>query len=70
MEIAEYQIHSTTQKRNLISVSQIDDDGYTTVFGSNSWEITEGNRVMARGSKVGTLYMTAESKDTVAMTDW
>ena len=49
-------------------MSQIDDDGYTTEFGSKSWKITKRNMVVARGSMVGTLYTIAKSKDIVAVT--
>lgn len=41
----------------LISIGQLDDEGCSTSFGNGSWKISEGALVMARGPKVGTLYI-------------
>ena len=41
----------------MISSGQLDDGGYTSTFGDNSWKITKGSLVVARGMKSGTLYM-------------
>ena len=43
--------------KSLINSRQLDDAGYTCVFGDNSCKITKGSLVVARGSKSGTLYM-------------
>ena len=43
--------------KSLIDSRQLDDAGYTCVFGDNSWKITKGSLVVARESKFGTLYM-------------
>jgi len=61
--------HVPGLKKNLISMGQIDGEGYTTVFGDGSWKITKGNLVVARGSKNGTLYATSIQKDIVAAVD-
>ena len=42
---------------NLISVGQLDDDEWFKTFGNNSWKICKGAMVMARGPKIGTLYI-------------
>ena len=42
---------------NLISVGRLVDDGCFTTFGNNRWKISKGEMVMARGPKIGTLYI-------------
>ena len=49
--------HVPKLKKSLINSRQLDDAGYTCIFGDNSWKITKGSLVVARGSKSGTLYM-------------
>ena len=49
--------HVSKLTKNLISLGQLDDAGYTCVFGDNFWKITKGSLVVARGSKSSTLYM-------------
>ena len=50
--------HVPGLKRNMISMSQIDADGYTTTFGGGRWRITTGDLVIAKGNKSRKLYMT------------
>ena len=38
-------------------MGQLDDVGYTCVYGDNSWKISKGSLVVARGTKSKTLYM-------------
>ena len=47
-------------KKNLISIGQLDSTGYAAEFGKSSWKIVKGAMVVARGTKSGTLYTTAE----------
>ena len=47
-------------KKNLISIDKLDSTGYATKFGKSSWKILKGAIVVARGTKSGTLYTTAE----------
>ena len=42
--------------RSLMSVEQLDDIGYKVMFASQSFRITKGNMVIAKGNKVGSLY--------------
>lgn len=51
--------HVPNLTKSLISSGQLDDGGYTTTFGDNSWKITKGYlvTVVAHGTKSGTLYM-------------
>ena len=46
-------------------MSQIDSAGYTIVFGGGSRKVVKGAMIMAQGRKVGTLYMTSESRDII-----
>ena len=42
--------------KSLISRGQLDDMGYSTSFGNGTWFIKQGNLVILRGQKNGTLY--------------
>ncbi|GJY29685.1 retrovirus-related pol polyprotein from transposon TNT 1-94 [Tanacetum coccineum] len=44
-------------KIRLISVGQLDEEGYHVGFGDQQWKVTKGNLVVARGNKHGSLYM-------------
>ena len=49
--------HVLKLTKSLISAGQLDDVGFSCVFGDSSWKITKGSLIVARGSKSGTLYM-------------
>ncbi|KAH9299655.1 hypothetical protein KI387_031337, partial [Taxus chinensis] len=53
--------HVPTLRRNLISVGRLGSDGCTVIFTADSWKVTKGALVVARGKKVGTLYLTTDS---------
>ena len=61
--------HIPKLRRNLISVGQLDDEGHAILFVGGTWKVTKGDRVLARGKKIGTLYMTSSPRDTIAVTD-
>ncbi|KAI3713578.1 hypothetical protein L1987_72159 [Smallanthus sonchifolius] len=42
---------------NLISVSQLDEQGLDVKFGGGKWKVLDGNLVIARGEKRGSLYL-------------
>ncbi|GJX77376.1 retrovirus-related pol polyprotein from transposon TNT 1-94 [Tanacetum coccineum] len=44
-------------KRRLISVGQLDEEGYHVGFGDQQWKVTKGSLVVARGNKCECLYM-------------
>ncbi|KAE8725120.1 Polyadenylate-binding protein 7 [Hibiscus syriacus] len=48
--------HIPGLKRNLISIGQLDGEGYSTTFSGCEWKITKGALVIARGKKTGTLH--------------
>ncbi|WVY97343.1 hypothetical protein V8G54_029494 [Vigna mungo] len=50
--------HIPDLTKNLISVGQLANDGYTTVFHGDNWKISKGAMTIARGRKSGTLYKT------------
>ncbi|GKC28317.1 hypothetical protein Tco_1035611, partial [Tanacetum coccineum] len=44
-------------ERRLISVGQLDEEGYHVGFGDHQWKVTKGSLVVGRGNKRGSLYM-------------
>ena len=54
-------------KKNLISIRQLDDKGHAILFVGGTWKVTKGARVLARGKKTGTLYMTSSLRDKIAV---
>ena len=61
--------HIPDLRRNLISVGQLDDEGHAILFVGGTWKVTKGVRVLARGKKTSTLYMTTCPRDTTAVAD-
>nr|CAN80650.1 hypothetical protein VITISV_022906 [Vitis vinifera] len=61
--------HIPDLRRNLISIGQLDDEGHAILFVGGTWKVTKGARVLARGKKTGTLYMTSCPRDTIAVAD-
>ena len=61
--------HIPNLRRNLISVRQLDDEGHAILFVGGTWKVTKRARVLARGKKTGTLYMTSSPRDTIAVAD-
>ncbi|RVW69025.1 Retrovirus-related Pol polyprotein from transposon TNT 1-94 [Vitis vinifera] len=61
--------HIPDLRRNLISVGQLDDEGHAILFVGGTWKVTKGARVLARGKKTGTLYMTSCPRNTIAVAD-
>ena len=59
--------HIPDLKRNLIFVGQLDDERHAILFVGGTWKVTKEARVLARGKKTGTLYMTSSPRDTIAV---
>ena len=56
-------------RRNLISIGQLDDAGFSTTFTGGAWKISKGAMIIARGVKNGTLYnMTEKCMDMITST--
>ena len=61
--------HIADLRRNLISVGQLDDEGHAILFVGGTWKVTKRARVLARGKKIGTLYVTSSLRDTITVAD-
>ena len=61
--------HIPDLRRNLISVGQLDNEGHAILFVTGTWKVIKGFRVLARGKKPGTLYMTSSPRDTIAVAE-
>ena len=61
--------HIPDLRRNLISVGQLDDEGQAILFVGGTWKVTKRARVLARGKKIGTLYVTSSPRDTITVAD-
>ncbi|RVW99366.1 Retrovirus-related Pol polyprotein from transposon TNT 1-94 [Vitis vinifera] len=61
--------HIPNLRRNLIYVGQLDDERHAILFVGGTWKVTKGARVLARGKKTGTLYMTSCPRDIIAIAD-
>lgn len=48
-------------------MGQLDNEGYRTIFGEGSWRILKGAMVVARGTKMSTLYLINSSASLVAV---
>ena len=59
--------HIPDLRRNLISVGQLDDERHAILFVGGTWKVTKGARVLARGEKTSTPYMTSSPTDTIAI---
>ena len=49
--------HVPTMRLSLISAGKLDDDGLMNYFGEGKWKLTKGSLTIARGKKVGSLYV-------------
>ncbi|GJU52716.1 retrovirus-related pol polyprotein from transposon TNT 1-94 [Tanacetum coccineum] len=52
-------------KKRLISVGQLDEEGYHVGFEDQQWKVTKGSLVVARGNKRGSLYMVEVPSDRI-----
>jgi hypothetical protein len=50
--------HVSELKENLISVGQLDEEWHDISFHGSKWKVSTGAKILARGYKIGTLYMT------------
>ena len=55
--LLKYVKHVPDLRRNLISTGQLGSEGCTTTFTDKVWKVTKGSFVIAKGDKVGTLYL-------------
>ena len=50
-------------KGNLISTGQLGDGGCLSTFGETWWKVTKGSMVIAKGDRIGTLYLCPHNTD-------
>ena len=55
--------HIPAMKRNLISTGQLGDSGCLSTFGETRWKITKGSMVIAKGDRIGMLYLCPHNTD-------
>ena len=55
--------HIPDMKRNMISTGQLGDVGYLSTFGETWWKVTKGSMVIAKGNRIGTLYLCPHNTD-------
>ena len=53
--------HAQDIPLNLISIEQLDDDGYHNDLCNGQWKLTKGSLILARGRKHSNLYVTKGS---------
>ena len=49
--------HVARLSRNLISIGELNDEGYIVTFNDKSWKVSKGSLVVEKGVKVETLYL-------------
>ena len=55
--------HIPSMKRNLISAGQLGDGGCLSTFGETWWKVTKGSMVIAKGNRIGMLYLCPHNND-------
>ena len=50
-------------KRNLISKGHLGDGDCLSTFGETWWKVTKGSMVIAKGDRIGTLYLCPHNTD-------
>jgi hypothetical protein len=49
--------HVPDLRKNLISIGQLENEGCISIFTDKTWKFIKGSLVIAKGEKVGTLYL-------------
>jgi hypothetical protein len=50
--------HVPDIRLNLLSVAKLCDEGYDSLFSRDSWKLSKGSMIVARGTKCSNLYLT------------
>jgi hypothetical protein len=53
--------HVPYLRKNLISTGQLESEGFISIFTDKVWKVTKGSLVIAKGEKVGTLYLCTDN---------
>ena len=49
--------HIPDPRKNIISIEQLESEGCIFIYIDKVWKVTKGSLVIAKGDKVGTLYL-------------
>jgi hypothetical protein len=55
--------HVPNLMKNIISIGQLKSEGCISIFTNKAWNVTKGSLVIAKGEKVGTLYLCTGNTD-------
>ena len=55
--------HIPAMKRNMISIGKLGYGGCLSMFGKTWWKVTKGSMVIAKGDRIGTLYLCPHNTD-------
>jgi hypothetical protein len=55
--------HIPDLRKNLISTRQLASEGFISIFTDKTWKVIKGSLVIAKGEKVGTLYLCTGNTD-------
>jgi hypothetical protein len=55
--------HVPYLRKNLISIGQLESEGCVSIFIDKTWKFIKGSLVIAKGEKVGTLYLCTGNTD-------
>jgi hypothetical protein len=56
-------IHVPYLRKNIISTRQLESEGCISIFTDKMWKVAKGSLVIAKGKKVGTLYLCTDNID-------
>lgn len=59
--------HIPGLRKNLLSIGQLDVEGYAVTFNCSGWKITQGAMITAQGKNEDTLYTTTGIEDCVTI---
>jgi hypothetical protein len=55
--------HVLDLRKNIISIGQLESEGCISIFTDKMWKVIKGSLVIAKGEKVGTLYLCTGNTD-------
>ena len=55
--------HVPNLRKNLILIGKLESEGCISIFTDKTWKVIKGSLVIAKGEKVGTLYLCTRNTD-------
>jgi hypothetical protein len=55
--------HVPYLRKNIISRGKLESEGFISIFTDKEWKVTKGSLAIAKGEKVGTLYLCIGNTD-------